>query len=719
MPKPTLPGPGTQSKHPRASARQALHRGNAARMEAEKRRAESSDTLRPQAGALGGLRSAAPPVRTGMRPSPPPVLPAAISVAYATANALSVALAPVVEPHMRQPSLPSHSDVLPRPRGCAAPQVSPVPTLQCGKSGAAPQWLPAPAGGRYTSVDVYTTQVKGPTALRPVSTGALSADPTPPVVADASAHGKLDPQLADGERSGASLRALERAAMPAAATAAGELGALPYHESLAGCACSKAAAVLATGASGGSAATGTGAGIGRVPSRGVDSCGVGTSASTALVAAKSLTPERLARLEKRQRAFSRRGGTNPSASGDTSLFPRGRTCAPSGAADVRTDAAALIAARTSLGISAGGDFRKGFGNLQHLLGGSHSADPSWRTTTALVELAISQADALGGVGYGERQTARWRHHGEAEGDEPPARNEVATVDAYRPAAKSAMASRHAKGAVRGTTGAVPTTSGTQTTRSEADACRAVRTAGGVAARRLNDGGGGGGSGAEPGEEGERTASSDAATAGAPVTPKAGTAPRANDRGGAAVPRRAEARKVSSDTATVVTRRGATGVTAAPPRARGGGVGGGNGCGDADARDLVATSGKPQGGVRRTGRDRPQEESHARGGGSCGGGGIGAERRGGERGSTQRRRRLRETETQRGSHGGETTGGSPTTPSVTVAPGGALPLLPPLPPPPPPLLPFMPPPPPPPFMSMPAFMQFMPPPVMHWPMSAQE
>ena len=45
-------------------------------MEAEKRRAESSDTLRPQAGALGGLRSAAPPVRTGMRPSPPPVLPA-------------------------------------------------------------------------------------------------------------------------------------------------------------------------------------------------------------------------------------------------------------------------------------------------------------------------------------------------------------------------------------------------------------------------------------------------------------------------------------------------------------------------------------------------------------------------------------------------------------------------------------------------------------------
>ena len=127
--------------------------------------------------------------------------------------------------HMRQPSLPSHSDVLPRPAAGRA-TVSPVPTLQCGKSGAAPQWLPAPAGGRYTSVDVYTTQVKGPTALRPVSTGALSADPTPPVVADASAHGKLDPQLADGERSGASLRALERAAMPAAATAAGELGAL-------------------------------------------------------------------------------------------------------------------------------------------------------------------------------------------------------------------------------------------------------------------------------------------------------------------------------------------------------------------------------------------------------------------------------------------------------------------------------------------------------------
>ena len=220
-----------------------------------------------------------------------------------------------------------------------------------------------------------------------------------------------------------------------------------------------------------------------------------------------------------------------------------------------------------------------------------------------------------------------------------------------------------------------------------------------------------------GGRGERTASSDAATAGAPVTPRQGPRRVQNDRGGAAVPRRAEARKVSSDTATVVTRRGATGVTAAPPRARGGGVGGGNGCGDADARDLVATSGKPQGGVRRTGRDRPQEESHARGGGSCGGGGIGAERRGGERGSTQRRRRLRETETQRGSHGGETTGGSPTTPSVTVAPGGALPSCrrcrrrrrrccvhaPAAPPP---------------FMSMPAFMQFMPPPVM-LAMSAQE
>ena len=234
----------------------------------------------------------------------------------------------------------------------------------------------ARASRRAVHVGRRVHHARKATALRPVSTGALSADPTPLAVADASAHGKLDPQLADGERSGASLRALERAAMPAAATAAGELGALPYHESLAGCACSKAAAVLATGGSGGSAATGTGAGIGRVPSRGVDSCGVGTSASTALVAAKSLTPERLARLEKRQRAFSRRGGTNPSASGDTSLFPRGRTCAPSGAADVRTDAAALIAARTSLGISAGGDFRKGFGNLQHLLGGSHSADPS-------------------------------------------------------------------------------------------------------------------------------------------------------------------------------------------------------------------------------------------------------------------------------------------------------------------------------------------------------